>query len=128
MKRAARLELTAGFFQLHTLANNVDDVGTGDKVVDEILGNQSSHTEINGSSVAPGLPVRNLISIVVVAQGASQEPLLAEPGLHLGANGAHIRATGGLRLDLSHDLAHVADALGASGADCFLDHRVEFFF
>ena len=55
MERTTRLEFAACLLELDALANNLDDVGAGNKVVDKVLGNQSSHIQINGSSVAPGL-------------------------------------------------------------------------
>ncbi len=56
MEWTTGLELPARLLELNALADNLDDVGTSDKIIDEILGNQSSHTEINGNSEVPGLP------------------------------------------------------------------------
>ncbi len=55
MERTAGLELPAGLLQLHAAADHFDDIGPCDQVVDEILGNQSSHSELNVCSAASGL-------------------------------------------------------------------------
>ena len=43
VERAAGLELAPGLFQRHAAADEFDDVGTGDKLVDEGLGNAAGH-------------------------------------------------------------------------------------
>jgi hypothetical protein len=39
VERAAGLVLAPGLLQLHAAADHLDDVGAGDELVDEVLGN-----------------------------------------------------------------------------------------
>ena len=54
MKRAAGLEFAARFLELHAPANDLDDVGAGDQIVDEILRNQSGHSVLNVALAVAG--------------------------------------------------------------------------
>jgi hypothetical protein len=56
VKRATRLELAAGFFQRHATSNDLDDVRTGNEVINKVLWNQSGHKTLSASFPAePGL-------------------------------------------------------------------------
>jgi hypothetical protein len=43
VERAAGLVLAPGFLQLHAAADHLDDVGAGDELVDEMLGDAAGH-------------------------------------------------------------------------------------
>ena len=49
MERAAGLEFLAGFLELHTAPDDLDDVGSRDQIVDEILGNRPAIQKLNDS-------------------------------------------------------------------------------
>ena len=55
MKGAAGLEFLAGLLQLNSTPDNLDDIRSGDEIVNKILRNQSGHKSLNGSSAASGL-------------------------------------------------------------------------
>jgi hypothetical protein len=44
MKRAACFELAAGFLELNSAAEHFDDIGSRDKLIDEMLWYQSAHS------------------------------------------------------------------------------------
>ncbi len=45
VKRAAGFEFLAGFFERHAAADQLDDVGAGDQLVDEVLWDAAGHRE-----------------------------------------------------------------------------------
>ena len=63
VKRAARLELPAGFLQLDPLADNLDDVRASDQIVNEILRDQSGHIGLNGDSGETGFSLLFLLGL-----------------------------------------------------------------
>ena len=50
VKRAAGLEFLALLFQRHAAADQLDDVGAGDQLVDEVLWNASGHDSVAASA------------------------------------------------------------------------------
>jgi hypothetical protein len=55
MERTTGFKLTARLFQLYAPADDFDNIGTRDQVINKVLRNFSSHSVLNGNSAQPGL-------------------------------------------------------------------------
>ena len=96
---AARLMVLAGLLERHPLADQGDDIGPAEQIVDEGLGYPASHWQ-------------------------ESAPELSQPRFHLGADRAHVRPALHFLPEPAHHLAHVPHAGGAQVGDGGVDEGV----
>src|SRR5205085_2867926 len=105
VERAAGLVFAPGLLQRHAGADDLHDVGAGDQLVDEVLGDAS---QVLRATAAP-------------REGSAE--FLFDPR----ADCAQLGATLGLRLHGRHDLAHVLDRGRSGRGDRLADQRIALF-
>ena len=144
MKRTAGLVLPAGFLELYAAADELDDVGTVDQLVDEFLRDATGHIGLYGNSCclfvrssnqnkpprgwSPSPPANRRTERTVRAtyRSACRRLVSAaasdrQAGFHQGAERGHVGPPLGPGSDLGHDFAHVLHAGRAGGVDDFVD-------
>ncbi len=92
---ATGLVILAGLAQLDAAADQIDDVGAGEEVIDELRGDSAGH----------GIEPSRRAKAAVIGRAAGSD---SEAVLHQGADGADVGPALDLGLEDGHDLAHVA--------------------